>query len=432
VALLQVALDFVDLDRALKCAREAAAGGADVLEAGTPLIKSEGLECVRALRREFPGLRVVADLKTLDAGRTEMECAAKAGAHAAVVVALAGEATVAECVRAGENYGIEVQVDLLGAADPAAMATRAEALGAAQVGVHLSIDEQMKGGADPLAVLRAVRAAVKIPVAVAGGLTAETAAGAAKAGADVLIVGGAIHKASDSAAATAAVKKAIETGAAGADAAGLYRRVTGENLREAFEKVSTPNLSDGAHRRPCCEGLRPVAPGLRLVGRAFTVRAYPGDWSKPVEAIDLASPGDVIVVDAGGLGPALWGELATHSAIGKGIAGVVVDGAVRDTPEIRRLGFPAFSRLVTSNAGEPKGLGETGVPVSVGGVRVSPGDWIVADDDGVMVVPAREAAEMANHAMDCLEKENRIRAEIEGGKTTLGQVTHLLKWEKIG
>ncbi|MHC5057818.1 MAG: orotidine 5'-phosphate decarboxylase / HUMPS family protein, partial [Planctomycetota bacterium] len=77
---LQVALDFVDLERALRCAREAAAGGAGRLEAGTPLIKSEGLDCVRRLHAEFPGTEIVADMKTMDAGRTEMEAAAKAGA----------------------------------------------------------------------------------------------------------------------------------------------------------------------------------------------------------------------------------------------------------------------------------------------------------------------------------------------------------------
>ena len=107
-----------------------------------------------------------------------------------------------------------------------------------------------------------------------------------------------------------------------------------------------------------------------------------------------------------------------------------MDGAVRDTPEIRALKFPAFSRLVLSHAGEPKGLGEINVPVAIGGVRVSAGDWVVGDDDGVMIIPKSRAVEMANYAMDCLERENRIREEIESGKTTLGQVVDLLRWDK--
>jgi len=90
------------------------------------------------------------------------------------------------------------------------------------------------------------------------------------------------------------------------------------------------------------EGLRPLAPGMRLVGPALTVRTYPGDWAKPVEAIDLAQPGDVLVIDAGGVGPAIWGELATHSAIQRGLAGVVIDGAIRTPGTSSSWALPPF------------------------------------------------------------------------------------------
>jgi 3-hexulose-6-phosphate synthase/6-phospho-3-hexuloisomerase len=161
----------------------------------------------------------------------------------------------------------------------------------------------------------------------------------------------------------------------------------------------------------------------------LTVRTYPGDWAKPVEAIDLAQPGDVIVVDAGGVGPAIWGELATHSALQKGVAGVVIDGALRDSGDIIKLGFPAFSRLILPNAGEPRGFGEIGVPLRIGSTRVETGDYLLGDDDGVTVLPQRLAVEYANRAMDVLEKENRIREEIKEGRT-LAEVTDLLRWEK--
>ncbi len=93
------------------------------------------------------------------------------------------------------------------------------------------------------------------------------------------------------------------------------------------------------------------------------------------------------------------------------------------------MGFPAFSSLVSANAGEPKGFGEINVPVSIAGQTVEPGDWVVGDDDGVIVLPRAQAVELANRAMDVLEKENRLRGEIDAGKT-LAEVAYLQKWEK--
>jgi 3-hexulose-6-phosphate synthase/6-phospho-3-hexuloisomerase len=183
------------------------------------------------------------------------------------------------------------------------------------------------------------------------------------------------------------------------------------------------------HRKGELPGIIPVYDGIHMAGPAVTVRTYPGDWAKPVEAIDAAGEGDVLVIDAGGAGPAVWGELATHSALERKLAGVVVFGAVRDTPEIRSLEFPVFSSLVTPTAGEPKGFGELDVPVNIARNKIFPGDWIVGDDDGLVVIPRASAAEVANRAMDVLERENRLRREIRDG-STLSEVAYLQKWEK--
>jgi len=424
--ILQVALDFVDLERAIEVCREAVEGGVDWIEVGTPLIKSEGLDAVRTMRERFPDHKIIADMKTIDAGRTEVESAAKAGANIIDVLGASSDATISECVDAARNYGAEIVVDLIEVTDPVSRALAAEAAGADYIAVHTAIDVQMTGG-DPFAVLEAVCKEVDIPVACAGGVNSETAAQAVAHGAGIVIVGGAIIKSSDAREAASGIKSAMMSGVPRSTT--LYKRVDEAGIREALQMVSTPNLSDAMHRSGELQGLLPVLDGVKMVGPVVTVRTYPGDWAKPVEAIDVAGEGEVIVIDACGTGPAMWGELATHSCLQKKIAGVVIEGAVRDTVEIKRLGFPVFARLVMPTAGEPKGFGEINVPIKISGVRIHPGDWAAGDDDGVIIVPKARAAEFANRAMDVLEKENRLRGEISRG-STLSQVAYLEKWEK--
>ena len=424
--LVQIALDFVNLNRALKVAEAAAAGGADWLEAGTPLIKSEGLDCLRALRRKFPQKTLVADMKIMDVGRIESESAFKAGANVVCVLGVADDSTIKECVEAAKNYGGRVMVDLLGVSDPTRRAMELEKMGIDYIGMHTSIDEQMRGK-DPFSQLREVSRTVSVPVAVAGGINSETVAKAIDAGASVVIVGGAVIKAKDPREATRIIKEAIKDKKV--ISTQLFKRARGKEIVQIFKKVSTPNLSDAMHRAGEIKGLVKITPGVKLVGPALTVRSYPGDWAKPVEAIDKAKKGEVIVIDAGGMGPAVWGELATHSAIQKRLGGVVIDGAIRDVPEIVTLKFPAYARLITPTAGEPRGFGEIGIPIRIGGVSIFTGDWLVGDEDGIVVIPQKKAVEIANRAMDVLERENRIREEIlEGG--TLSSITELLRWEK--
>jgi len=426
---LQVALDFENLSRALEAAREAAQGGADWIEAGTPLLKSEGLNAVRELKKALPDRRIVADMKVMDTGAFEVEIAAKAGADVVTVLGAADDGTIADAVRGGELYGVEVVVDLLGVADPLARTRRVAELGAAAVYWHVGIDMQMQGRT-PFDLLAELARASPIPVGVAGGLTSETVAAATRAGAQILVVGGAITKSPQIAEATRAIVRAIREREEVPSE--QFRRYATADVREAFLKVSTPNLSDAMQRHGALHGIVPhlSGPTVRIAGPAVTVVTVNGDWAKPVEAIDRAGPGDVIVVDAGGGPKAIWGELASWSARGRKLAGVVVDGAIRDLDAILELGFPAFSRSVSPDAGEPKGHGEIGVEVVVGGQKVRPGDWIVGDASGVVVVPRERAQEVANRALDVLEHENRVREEIKRG-STLGSVQKLEHWERV-
>lgn len=423
---LQVALDLLNADRALAIANEAVKGGADWLEAGTPLIKSEGMDVVRELRNQFPGKIIVADMKTMDTGALETEMAAKAGADVICLLGASDDTTIADAVKSARKYGVRIMVDLIGVTDTVKQVRILEKLGIDYLCIHVGIDEQMQGK-KPQKLLSSLVKTTTVPIAVAGGLNSETVADMIKLGASIIIVGGAITKAKNVTEATKTIKKAmtqkkkIKTD--------LFKKYDTSELIQAFLRVSTPNISDAMHKQGALQGIRPITTGFHMAGQAVTVRTMDGDWAKPIEAIDKAEKGSVLVVDVNHGETAVWGELATWSAKRKGLAGVVIDGAVRDYDDLLKIKFPVFSRYIVPNAGEPKGFGEIGAEITCGNQTIHTGDWIIGDDSGVVVVPQEIAQEIANRALDVKEQENRIREEIRHGGS-LGSVLKVKKWEK--
>ena len=127
---------------------------------------------------------------------------------------------------------------------------------------------------------------------------------------------------------------------------------------------------------------------------------------------------------------AVWGELASTSAVIAGCNGIVIDGNIRDIDDIKKMGFPAFARDAVPCAGEAKGYGGIGIEVSVGGQWVRTGDWIIGDESGLIVVPKEEAVEIANRALDVHEHENRTREEIRKD-SSLSKVNEISKWEPV-
>ncbi|MCL4325240.1 MAG: orotidine 5'-phosphate decarboxylase [Candidatus Thermoplasmatota archaeon] len=427
--ILQVALDLENLPRAIEIGRAAVEGGADWIEAGTPFIKSEGMNGLRTLKKEFRGKTIVADMKIMDVGAFEAAIAAKAGADIITVLSVAAGSTIYEGVESAKQYGARIMVDLIGSSNLEEAIKTAEKAGASYVCVHVGIDEQMDKK-DPFAILKRVAELTDLPVAVAGGINSETAPLAIENGASIVIVGGAIIKAIDVKEATQTIKKAMATGRA--IQSDLFKRYKENDILTAFMKVSTPNISDAMHRKGAMHGIIPfIEKGVKIAGRAVTVITAEGDWAKPVEAIDKAKAGEVIVIDAAGKDTAVWGELASWSALTKGVKGVVIDGAVRDIDSIKAINFPVFARYAVPHAGEPKGFGEINIEILCGGQRVRMGDWIVGDENGVVVIPAEQSVEIANRAVDVLERENRLREEIKKGGT-LSSIQRLEEWEKVG
>ena len=188
--IVQLSLDLISLDEAIETAAIAVEAGVDWLEAGTPLIIAEGMNGVRALRKRFPAVPIVADLKTMDGGYLEAEMMAKAGADLVVVMGRAHEATIRRVVEAGRKYDIKVMGDNLAAENRVANAVWMESLGVDFIVHHIGFDERgMIKGLSPLDELDEVVRAVSIPVQAVGGLSIEQAIECAARGAPLVVVG---------------------------------------------------------------------------------------------------------------------------------------------------------------------------------------------------------------------------------------------------
>jgi 3-hexulose-6-phosphate synthase / 6-phospho-3-hexuloisomerase len=424
-AILQVALDLVELKRALQIGQESLEGGADWIEVGTPLIKSEGMRAVRAFRDRFPDATIVADMKVADTGTLEVEMAAKSGADLVCILADADNSVILEAVRAAQMYGIRIVADLINVRDPVTRAGELELMGVDIICAHVGIDQQMIGK-DSVALLTSLSGHVGIPLAVAGGIDAAGAGDAICHGADIVIVGGNIVR-------SANVKMSTEEIRASMDTPSIQpkdKKSQEEEIRSLLMQVSTPNITDAMHRKGAMSGLVSICGNVKIAGKAVTVQTFAGDWAKPVEAIDIARRGDVIVINNDGVTTiAPWGELASLSSVKKGISGVVIDGAVRDVDDIRAMKFPVFAKAIVPNAGEPKGFGDINAEIRCCGQYIRPGDWIIGDESGVVVIPSDRAYEVARRALEVRKNEERIREEIRRG-STLSEVSELIKWEK--
>jgi regulator of RNase E activity RraA len=179
-------------------------------------------------------------------------------------------------------------------------------------------------------------------------------------------------------------------------------------------------------------GIKPVWPSARVVGAALTVWCHSGDNLMLHKALSLAVPGDIVVMNTqGNVANSGFGELIATSAKKIGILAVIVDGTVRDADALEALRLPVYARGLCPNGCNKDGAGEVGAIVACGGVAVRPGDVIVADRDGVTVVPLDDASEVANLAATQVEREQKRLAEIEKGVLVRPEIDEALRRLKI-
>lgn len=207
------------------------------------------------------------------------------------------------------------------------------------------------------------------------------------------------------------------------------RQRIADTLVHAFDDIPVANISDSMARMTAGgPRLRPMHQGGRLAGPALTVKTRPGDNLMIHKALEMAEPGDVIVVDGGGdLTTALVGELMTTYAQARGVAGYVINGAIRDLDVIAAGRFPVYAAGVTHRGPYKDGPGEINVPISIDGMVIHPGDLMLGDADGVLCVPMAGAEEILAAARKKVETEKTTLENIAAGKLDQSWVDATLK-----
>jgi regulator of RNase E activity RraA len=202
-----------------------------------------------------------------------------------------------------------------------------------------------------------------------------------------------------------------------------------DELLDRFHGLGTGPVCDALGRFAAMDyQIKPLDPNMELVGSALTVWTRPCDNMAIYKALEMAQPNDVLVIATNGhTTNSVWGELTTLVGRARGLAGMVTDGTVRDSREIIEIGLPLFAQGLTPNSPFKNGPAKINVPVTCGGIGVSPGDIVVGDADGIVVVPLESAETTLERVAAIHAKESAIRAEIEAGEIIPRGMARLLR-----
>ncbi len=201
--------------------------------------------------------------------------------------------------------------------------------------------------------------------------------------------------------------------------------------KEILSKLDTACLSDAnKNLRVLDSGIRPIQSGLKLIGIAHTVSCY-NDFLTVIKALKDAQPGEVLVIDGQGGSRALVGELFTMEALRKGLAGIIIDGACRDTWRIRTLQLPVYARSISPLSGTTSRVFDTQIPITCGGVTVNPGDIVFGDEDGILVASLEELSEALPIAQEIQSKEEVIYKRMDKGESLLDMLNFDEHYTKV-
>jgi 4-hydroxy-4-methyl-2-oxoglutarate aldolase len=207
---------------------------------------------------------------------------------------------------------------------------------------------------------------------------------------------------------------------------------TPKEVIDQFRGIGTATVHEASGRKGAVDcAIKPIKTGVRLCGPAFTVQCHPGDNLMLHKAIERAQPGDIVVASVQGYYEAgYWGGLMATAAVAKKIGGLAIDGSIRDSAEIVKMGFPIFCRGFCIRGTTKTVLGLINHPILFGSILVNPGDLILGDDDGMVVVRREECRTVLENSIQRIEAEKRKEEKLKAGTTSveLNKLDKVFEW----
>jgi 4-hydroxy-4-methyl-2-oxoglutarate aldolase len=207
---------------------------------------------------------------------------------------------------------------------------------------------------------------------------------------------------------------------------------TPNELIDQFRGIGTATVHEASGRKGAVDcAIKPISRGVRLCGPAFTVQCHPGDNLMLHKAIERAQPGDILVASVGGYYEAgYWGGLMATSAVARKIGGLAIDGSIRDSAEIIKMGFPIFCRGFCIGGTTKTVLGLINHPILFGAVLIYPGDLILGDDDGIVVVRREECRTVLENSIQRIEAEKKKEEKLKSGTSSveLNKLDKVFEW----
>lgn len=403
---LQVNLEFLHLENALFCAEQCILAGVDTIEIGTTLLKNSGLNSVRILRDRFPEVFLIVDMKSTENVVEEVNAAATAGASCVTISGAIPLHLWERAIEAGKEKGVKVILDFRGLSEIG----HKLAQGVPEVDmVFISLE----GDEDkPFYSLQEIISLVgQTPLGITGLSSEEEVSQAISLGISTLIA-----RFSDSSGKDCqeAVKN-LQVVLANCEKAFPLNPVSvnEESLRKMLDNLMPADICDAVEHSVYLDRVYPIHKYTKLVGKVNTLKVWPGAHIEVLEFLLEVEPGSILVIDSGGQGSAVWGQVATEIALKRGLAGVVVYGSITDINKIRDRGFPCYTTALTSAVTSHRGMVLKNKPLQIGNVWIRPGDWLLGDDTGVVCLSASHLFSIIPKALALSEEKMKLVSQIE-------------------